>query len=1369
MRAVVASILCVLLIVPALPGTCPAGPCDVPPFISMGGMKPNVLIILDNSNSMDENFYGAAVGSYSTASKSVVARRALNSIINSYRSRLKLGLMGFAINTPSSVKIHNSPYFVSYQPKSFCNGSSIDNATLSACVNYCRGYATSITNSTILGYRSTCDTGCKQANSLFDPDYFDEIITNYSANSEQRTRYCSLVYPKTMALPNPNGSGSTMYVRGSYPYYSSNNDGIRFLYATPYYAVDGNYNSLYYLYAAKNNTSDDFSGYTTAKGSSTFVPTDSDYALGFKNFGRRMAWYYVGPAWYVNSSPGGGYLFNSVTNVDTVNGATAYSSLMTKLNTFQNATVPSTYYMSCYSQSSSTCPVINAGLTPTAGTFQSAYKYFAGTLSGYSTPMSGKCQKNFVVFVTDGLPSVDANGNTGTASALMPAVLTQISNLRSVPNTTYGSFDVKTYVLGVGLTSTAKAYLDQMAVAGGTATSEGHAYYADTPEQLVQSLNTIFSIVGASVGSAGAVATVSQEISSGDVVVRGAFRSYNATNPEIYTWQGHLESYWPYRGCPVFTTRRTCNATAGCSWNATANSGNGNCTGTIYSFQLSHNSNNSLFCSDSSSVAANNFTGGHCLDGGWQLKSRSYSDRTIFSFLNGAWTTFDNSTSNFTKLKPFLANKFDFNGTGNCSKPITDGDTKALIKWVRGGNATNSRQRYGWKLGDIAYSTPVVVSSPSLASIPRTLALAGCTTEACTTGTAEATQCFSCFNQTYLHRDQVVYVGANDGMLHAFTLGRWSAATNDTIFDPSLNSTFQPYLGKERWAYAPSNLLSTLQVLASPTYGTDSTSCSSTGCRHRYMVDLTPQSWDVRRKVSGSPAWRTVLLGGERDGGDVYFALDVTDANAASANNASVIYEHSVLKNFPGPATVTSGNTTVASIFANRAGRYYNATKTLPLSRSMPCMARFYSSDGTLYAGISGGGIREYNVNSTLTVNSTTTTTLGRLPGWKYLYYPIFRAVAMNGTNGTDLWHDTWQTFLTSGTSYTGYFPVTKFGSRADNNTKLSLPWGIANVAAFDVFGSDGRSLSLEGIADGFHDVAYAGDIRGTLYTLRLKGGNSSVSSPTIPRCMLVRKTKNIPTANQLSNEYRGTRQPINVTPVAAFDTDGNLRLYFGTGKYDNVYETGYDDKNDTAKMTFYCMVEDMSSSKIACSGNSTGITSPFPIYQKCNATDSTHYWVNSTTASGGDSCFPCSLDLTTTGERVTDSALVAGGYVFFTTFFPDSDRCSGSGNSSLYVMDYMCRKLANSSVIGGANAHLNVGSTSWSSGPAGTNAVAALKIALGRGMASRPVLDSTGTNLLIQTSENKLIRINLDMTDAIRSIIRGWNTGPYTISTTSP
>ena len=92
-----------------------------PPFLYSSSVKPNVLIILDNSDSMDEDFYGEAVGSYSPASKSVVARKALRDLINKLKDKLRVGLMTYRL--PSDVEqnhLHNSLYFASYNPQSYC-------------------------------------------------------------------------------------------------------------------------------------------------------------------------------------------------------------------------------------------------------------------------------------------------------------------------------------------------------------------------------------------------------------------------------------------------------------------------------------------------------------------------------------------------------------------------------------------------------------------------------------------------------------------------------------------------------------------------------------------------------------------------------------------------------------------------------------------------------------------------------------------------------------------------------------------------------------------------------------------------------------------------------------------------------------------------------------------------------------------------------------------------------------------------------------------------------------------------------------------------------------------------------------------------
>ncbi len=89
-------------------------------------------------------------------------------------------------------------------------------------------------------------------------------------------------------------------------------------------------------------------------------------------------------------------------------------------------------------------------------------------------------------------------------------------------------------------------------------------------------------------------------------------------------------------------------------------------------------------------------------------------------------------------------------------------------------------------------------------------------------------------------RRGMVYVAANDGMLHALSA--------DT--------------GNELWAYIPSTVLPNLVKLADKNYAN----------LHTYLLDGTPVSGDV---YDGS-AWRTLLVGGMNAGGRSYYALDIT-------------------------------------------------------------------------------------------------------------------------------------------------------------------------------------------------------------------------------------------------------------------------------------------------------------------------------------------------------------------------------------------------------------------------------------------------------------------------------------------------------------
>ncbi|MCP4686626.1 MAG: hypothetical protein GY859_01165 [Desulfobacterales bacterium] len=190
-----------------------------------------------------------------------------------------------------------------------------------------------------------------------------------------------------------------------------------------------------------------------------------------------------------------------------------------------------------------------------------------------------------------------------------------------------------------------------------------------------------------------------------------------------------------------------------------------------------------------------------------------------------------------------------------------------------------------WRLGDVVYSSPTVATRPS--ELYHLL---------------YDDASYADFYQTFGKRRSVVYVGANDGMLHAFNAGFYSSSEN-TVFpspcdDPCktadgencpdecddctvCDSNAAPFdLGAEMWAYVPYNLLPHLYWLTKPDYGDN---------MHVYYVDLKPKLVDAKilpddahyADSDTDPNWGTILVAGMRFGGcKIYADIDKTDGFA---------------------------------------------------------------------------------------------------------------------------------------------------------------------------------------------------------------------------------------------------------------------------------------------------------------------------------------------------------------------------------------------------------------------------------------------------------------------------------------------------------
>lgn len=126
--------------------------------------------------------------------------------------------------------------------------------------------------------------------------------------------------------------------------------------------------------------------------------------------------------------------------------------------------------------------------------------------------------------------------------------------------------------------------------------------------------------------------------------------------------------------------------------------------------------------------------------------------------------------------------------------------------------------------------------------------------------------CSTAFKTAQSGRTRLVFQGANDGMLHVFN----AAISTDT--------SHYGDRGKEIWAYIPNLVLNKM-------VGSATTSPANINYSHNYFVDGSPVIGDVDfnntdngnpHTTSGTPDWRTILVGGLGKGGRGYYALDIT-------------------------------------------------------------------------------------------------------------------------------------------------------------------------------------------------------------------------------------------------------------------------------------------------------------------------------------------------------------------------------------------------------------------------------------------------------------------------------------------------------------
>jgi len=227
--------------------------------------------------------------------------------------------------------------------------------------------------------------------------------------------------------------------------------------------------------------------------------------------------------------------------------------------------------------------------------------------------------------------------------------------------------------------------------------------------------------------------------------------------------------------------------------------------------------------------------------GGRSIWTVGHDDNPICSMTSKI--TNDANNNSFSIANRALLGKLLF----NCST-VSDTEINNVINFVRGrdvfweGTLTKSDPRPSI-LGDTFHSEMVLVGAPN---------------DPVSRSAAQTTEAYYRYQKGYASfvtanqsRRKQFYVGANDGMLHAF--------------DENLN---------ERWAFIPPSVLNKLRDMMGTTGSIAGNGRSNTS----YNVDGPITVKDVY--IEAEKKWKTILMGGLGYGGKSYYVLDITNPDS---------------------------------------------------------------------------------------------------------------------------------------------------------------------------------------------------------------------------------------------------------------------------------------------------------------------------------------------------------------------------------------------------------------------------------------------------------------------------------------------------------
>ncbi len=837
------------------------------PLPVVNNVRPNVLIILDNSQSMDALMNGAVVAGDVSHTRSNIARRVIKNTIQQQRDRddpLNWGVMSYALADSEPALLETYLYLMddatqklsftdSCKPNAafpfsgfadFQNKAWLDPADASAVSRYQDALDDGV--AAIPGISGTTGTAYCIPNPDWQTGWRDELkYIKFHTYSDQSS-IADVLYDR----PYDTASGLT------YPYIWGPNDE----------ACSDEGEPRFFLFKQHKETAD----WETDAFCAASVPpgtpdptsgTAPDPAAngGFPCAASERLYYYNWRSYETSCLPltktDAGYLPEKGDNAFFIARGWGYDSEITGRGALQaGAGIPienrdepvfrNAHYanlnalLAPETTDPSSGEIKNAAIyTATAGTLQTAKSYYAGDLDGYDSPIQYSCQNNYVLLLTDGLPTGDPDGNlypdearefsctwntknnscdedpgktfpevakaaAGDAYKAVDALRLlekfKIEDPDSGDDIKY-DFDIQTYIIALAETVANKENLSIMNALAYAGSGSPEAFLATEEAQLQEAIVEIAENIMARIGS-GSTATLSNDyFQIGDVEQIVYETRYNSV-----TWTGDVVAFYYDPDEKKVNAERS-------PWTNEA--------GEVESVRT-------------------------------LLEKKDWQDRLIFTA---------SDVSGVNQGIPFVWENLSADAGGQQERLLSTAysdNGEAIVNYLRGSQALagTAFRRRPYRFGDVVGAQVVQVKQP----------------DARAWYSAEDEHEAFRGDSVITNRPDMLYVGANDGMLHAI-----KAAT-----------------GEEAWAYIPNLVIDNLGYLT-----------RRQNFSHHYYVGATPNVSDVdfghRGGDDGAPDWHTVLAGGLGKGGRGYYALDVSrpDLMTSQASAASQLlweFPHSV-------------------------------------------------------------------------------------------------------------------------------------------------------------------------------------------------------------------------------------------------------------------------------------------------------------------------------------------------------------------------------------------------------------------------------------------------------------------------------------------